>query len=85
MDNLILYALAHRGEGGGGGGTVENPALCLIDWEGTVLKEYTAEQVASLTELPEPSSLSTKIDRELLTFQGWNLGIDRYKVVGNCA
>lgn len=71
MDNWTLYALAHRGKGGGGG-TVKNPALRLIDWEGTVLKEYTAAQVASLTELPVPSSLSTKVDRELLTFQGWN-------------
>lgn len=79
MDNLILYALAHRGEGGGGGGTVTNPALRLIDWEGTVLKEYTAAQVASLTALPEPSSLSTKVDRELLTFQGWNWSLTDIK------
>ena len=72
MDNFTLYALAHAGEGGGEPVIITNPALCLMDWEGTVLKEYTAEQVASLTALPDPSSLNTNVDRDLLSFQGYN-------------
>lgn len=58
---------------------VGSGSLRLIDWEGTVLKEYTAEQVASLTALPEPSSLSTEVDRDLLTFQGWNWSLTDIK------
>lgn len=70
MDNWMIYALINRNKGGES--KVKSPALRLIDWEGTVLKEYSPTQVASLTELPEPSNLNTKVDRELLTFQGWN-------------
>ena len=62
-----------------GSADLNNAALRLIDWEGTVLKEYTATQVASLTELPTPSSLNSAVDRDLLTFQGWNWSLTDIK------
>ena len=72
MDNWEIYNYVKAKKGGSGGQSVTNPALRLIDWEGTVLKEYSAEQVASLTALPTPSSLNTNVDRDLLTFQEYN-------------
>ena len=75
MDNWEIYTYLKSKNGGGGEPVpvpVTNPALHLIDWEGTALKKYTAEQVASLTALPNPSSLNTNVDRDLLTFQGYN-------------
>ena len=53
---------------------VQNPALALMDWEGTILKEYSKEDALALTELPAPSSLSkyADVDHELLLFQEWN-------------
>ena len=72
MDNWEIYTYLKAKKGGSGGQPVTNPALRLIDWEGTVLKEYSAEQVASLTALPNPSSLNTNVDRDLLTFQEYN-------------
>ena len=72
MDNWEIYTYLKAKRGGSGGQSVTNPALRLIDWEGTALKEYTAEQVASLTTLPTPSSLRADVDRELLVFQGYN-------------
>ena len=75
MTNFEIYTYLKSKNGGGGEPVpdpVTNPALRLMDWEGTVLKEYTAEQVASLTALPNPSSLNTNVDRDLLTFQGYN-------------
>ena len=72
MDNWEIYNYVKAKKGGSGGQSVTNPALRLIDWEGTVLKEYSAEQVASLTTLPTPSSLRADVDRDLLTFQGYN-------------
>ena len=75
MTNFEIYTYLKSKNGGGGEPVpvpVTNPALRLMDWEGTVLKEYTAEQVASLTALPEPSSLNTNVDRDLLTFQEYN-------------
>ena len=72
MDNWEIYNYVKAKKGGSGGQPVTNPALRLIDWEGTVLKEYTAEQVANLTALPTPPSLRADVDRDLLTFQGYN-------------
>ena len=56
---------------------VANPALILVDWEGTVLKKYAASDVAALTELPNPASLPLyeNADHELLSFQNWNWSI----------
>ena len=80
MTNFEIYTYLKSKKGGGGEPiTVKNPALRLIDWEGTVLKEYTAEQVASLTALPTPSSLNTNVDRELLSFQGYNWALSDIK------
>ena len=73
MTNFELYTYLQARKGAGGEPVAAaNPALRLMDWEGTVLKEYTAEQAASLTALPNPSSLNTNADRDLLTFQGYN-------------
>ena len=74
MTNFEIYTYLKAKKGGGEPVPVPvtNPALRLMDWEGTVLKEYTAEQVASLTALPTPSSLNTNVDRDLLSFQGYN-------------
>ena len=74
MTNFEIYTYLKAKKGGGEPVPVPvtNPALRLMDWEGTVLKEYTAEQVASLTALPTPSNLNTNVDRELLSFQGYN-------------
>ena len=53
---------------------VQNPVLALMDWEGTILKEYSKEDALALTELPAPSSLSkyADVDHEFLLFQEWN-------------
>ena len=72
MDNWEIYTYLKAKKGGSGGQSVTNPALRLIDWEGTVLKEYSAEQSENLTTLPTPSSLRADVDRDLLTFQGYN-------------
>ena len=72
MDNWEIYNYVKAKKGGSGGQPVTNPALRLIDWEGTVLKEYSAEQSENLTTLPTPSSLRADVDRDLLTFQGYN-------------
>ena len=79
MDNWEIYNYVKAKKGGSGGQSVTNPALRLIDWEGTVLKEYSAEQVASLTALPNPSSLRADVDRELLLFQGYNWSVSDIK------
>ena len=72
MDNWEIYNYVKAKKGGSGGQPVTNPALRLIDWEGTVLKEYSAEQSENLTTLPTPSSLRADVDRDLLAFQGYN-------------
>ena len=83
MTNFEIYTYLKSKNGGGEPVPVPvpvtNPALRLIDWEGTVLKEYTAEQVASLTALPNPSSLNANVDRELLTFQEYNWNVNDIK------
>ena len=80
MTNFEIYTYLKSKKGGGGEPiTVKNPALRLMDWEGTVLKEYAAEQVASLTALPTPSNLNTNVDRELLSFQGYNWALSDIK------
>ena len=53
------------------------PVLALMDWEGTVLHEYTAAEVAALTALPNPDTFPeyANVDHDLLLFQEWNWGI----------
>ena len=80
MNNFEIYTyLKAKNEGGGHKPTVINPALRLVDWEGTVLKEYTAEQVENLTVFPIPSSLNNTVDRDLLTFQNYNRSLNDVK------
>ena len=80
MDNFEIYTyLKARKNGGSHEPVATSPALRLMDWEGTILKEYTAEQVATLATLPTPSSLNANVDRELLTFQGYNWSISDIK------
>ena len=79
MNNWEIYTYLKAKRGGSGGQSVTNPALRLIDWEGTALKEYTAEQVANLTALPTPPSLRADVDRELLVFQGYNWSVSDIK------
>ena len=79
MTNFEIYTYLKAKKGGGEPVIVTNPALRLMDWEGTVLKEYTAEQVASLSALPTPSSLDADVDRELLSFQGYNWALSDIK------
>ena len=64
-----------------GSPTVLNPALILMDWEGTKLGEYSAEDALALTELPAPSTLPAyaTADHELLSFQNWNWSIEDIK------
>lgn len=67
--------------GGGGGDVVENPALRLIDWEGTILKDYSKADALALEALPAPSTLSaySDIDHEYLLFQEWNWSLANIK------
>lgn len=53
-------------EGGGGGVVPDDPAVRFIDYDGTVLYAYTAEDFAALAELPANPS------HDGLTAQGWN-------------
>lgn len=60
------------GGGGGGGGDSGKPVK-FRDCDGTVLHSYTANEVASMTELP---SLPTRAG---LTCQGWNWTLQQVK------
>lgn len=77
MDNLLKYAILHAGDGsggsgggggGGGGGSTADPdkAVRFIDYDGTVVSSYTAEEFALLSDLPANPT------HEGLTAQGWN-------------
>lgn len=85
MNKWIIYALAKKESGGGspsgGDEPVANPALRLIDWEGTILKEYSKEDALALEALPDPSTLSaySDIDHEYLLFQEWNWSLANIK------
>ena len=56
------------GGGGGGGSSVEEKDVNFIDYDGTILYSYTAEEFAALTEMPANPD-HTDIG---LTAQGWN-------------
>ena len=49
----------------------------LVDWEGTILKEYTKNEIEKLVELPTPDTFTAynNVDHELLLFQEWNWGL----------
>lgn len=60
---------------------VENPAVIMLDWEGTILKEYPKEDITNLNELPNPNTFSNyeDVDHELLQFQEWNWNLQDIK------
>lgn len=57
-----------------GGAPLQNPALILMDWEGTKLAEYSRDDALALTELPAPNTLKpyAYVDHEFQTFRAWN-------------
>ena len=66
-DGLSEVGVSVNVQGGGGGGEVakEND-VNFIDYDGTILHSYTAEEFLALTEMPENPT------HEGLTSQGWN-------------
>ena len=60
---------------------VTEQALNLYDWEGTLLKSYTAEEAQALAALPNPSDCPaySNVDHEFLLFQGWNWSLANIK------
>ena len=53
----------------------------LIDWEGTILKEYNRNEIEELVELPTPDTFTAynNVDHELLLFQEWNWSLANIK------
>lgn len=64
-----------------GGGETTSSVLKLMDWEGTILKEYNKEEALALEALPDPSTLDkySEIDHNILTFQEWNWSLEGIK------
>ncbi len=64
-----------------GSAVVTEQALNLYDWEGTLLKSYTAEEALALTALPAPADcpMYAAVDHELLLFQEWNWSLANIK------
>lgn len=54
----------------------------LIDWEGTILKEYNRNEIEELVELPTPDTFTAynNVDHELLLFQNWNWNLEDIKI-----
>ena len=72
----VSYALgkaAGSGGGGGGGGGVSPKQVNFIDYDGTVLYAYTAQEANALSALPANPSHSG------LTAQGWNWTLAQIK------
>lgn len=67
--------------GGGGGGSATDPVR-FIDYDGTILYSYSAEDFANLTEMPANPTHTG------LTSQGWNWSLADAKAqvtaMGNC-
>lgn len=68
LHNLAFYGGGSGGGGGGGGGGAAEPErdVNFIDYDGTIVHSYTAEEFAELTALPDNPS------HDGLTAQGWN-------------
>ena len=64
-------------QGGGGGGGVGDPALVLFDYDGTVLHEYSQDEVDEMPELPANPDHSG--DEIPLTSQGWTWTLEDIK------
>lgn len=70
--DVTQYASANvnvSGGGGGGGGDSSKPVR-FLDYDGTVVQSYTAEEFAALEAMPENPDHSG--DEIPLTAQGWN-------------
>lgn len=65
----------------GGSAVVTEQALNLYDWEGTLLKSYTAAEAQTLAALPAPADcpMYAAVDHELLSFQEWNRNLANIK------
>lgn len=59
--------------GGGGGETTVSTDVQFIDYDGTIIKTYSAEDFATLTQLPENPT------HEGLISQGWNWSLEDAK------
>ena len=62
----LIDDIEQGGGGGGGGETAKEKDVNFIDYDGTILHSYTAEEFLALTEMPENPT------HEGLTSQGWN-------------
>ena len=71
-EEMYLDAIAKNG-GGGGGGSVSPKQVNFIDYDGTVLYAYTAQEAQALSALPANPSHSG------LTAQGWNWTLQEIK------
>ena len=69
----ISYNTADKPSGGGGSSSAERKQVNFIDYDGTILYSYTAEEAQALTELPANPSHSG------LVAQGWNLSLENIK------
>lgn len=68
-----ICAVAENIGGGGGSSSAERKQVNFIDYDGTILYSYTAEEAQALTELPaNPSHIG-------LIAQGWNWSLANIK------
>ena len=65
-DGLSEVGVSVNVQGGGGGEPAKENDVNFIDYDGTILHSYTAEEFLALTEMPENPT------HEGLTSQGWN-------------
>lgn len=65
-DGLSEVGVSVNVQGGGGGELAKENDVNFIDYDGTILHSYTAEEFLALTEMPENPT------HEGLTSQGWN-------------
>jgi hypothetical protein len=81
-DGLSEVGVSVNVQGGGGGEIAKENDVNFIDYDGTILHSYTAEEFLSLTEMPENPT------HEGLTSQGWNWTLedakDQVREMGDC-
>jgi len=68
--DVTQYASANVNVSGGGGGGDSSKPVRFLDYDGTVVQSYTAEEFAALEAMPENPDHSG--DEIPLTAQGWN-------------
>ena len=71
------YSLAVDNISTGGSTAVSESVVNFYDFEGTLVASYDADEIAGLTELPEPPDHST--DEVPLTFEEWNWTLEEIK------